>query len=133
MAGVGTVLSLSMATSASAAVTGLDIGSVSKGAMGAVTVPITFTCDPGAVYVAFVGVGQIARDGSDHQGDNNFAEGSCTGEPQTVISSVSPYDPKFKFKKGTAWAYASVASYCYEAVPENFCGSADVSEDIQIT
>jgi hypothetical protein len=131
-AGLGTVLSLSMATSAPAAVTSLDIGSGSLEAKGLIaTVPLTFTCDAGAYYSAYVFVRQIAQQRTITQGDGSTS-GSCTGESQTVTVQVRP-NPK-PFKKGTAVADATVVSYCY--FPElgyyDYCGDARVTEEIQL-
>ena len=131
-AGLGTVLSLSIATSAPAAVTGLDIGSSSLAAKGLIaTVPVTFTCDPGATYSGYLSLRQVAQQKTITGGEAYFS-GWCTGEPQTVTLQVRP-GPK-PFKKGTTLAETAVDTYCY--VPEwddyEFCGTAHLMEEIQL-
>jgi hypothetical protein len=131
-AGLGTILSLSIGTSASAAVAGVDIGTGSLQMKGLIaTVPVTFTCDADALYYLNVSVRQIAQQRSITQGDGSTS-GTCTGESQTVTVELRP-SPK-PFKKGTALADARIETLCY--FPEfdyyDWCGDAVVTEEIQL-
>jgi hypothetical protein len=131
-AALGTILSLSIATSAPAAVTGLDIGNGSRKAKGLVaTVRLTFTCDSSGSYDAQVSLRQVAQQRTITQGEG-ITSGQCTGQPQAVTVQVQP-NPK-PFKKGIALADALVVTYCHD--PElghlDHCGEARKTEQIQL-
>ena len=122
------LLSLSISASAPAAVTSLDIGSGTIEQKGLIlTVPLTFTCDAGALYNAYVSVRQIAQQRTITQGTGS-TNGSCTGDTQIATVRVFPA-PK-PFKKGTALAEASIDTYCFfpELGGYDYCGSAIVRD-----
>ena len=130
-AGLGIVLSLSITSSAEAAVTGLDIGSGSLEDKGlAATVPVTFTCDAGGLYWIEFSLRQIARQRTITEGYAGTS-GSCTGEPQTLVLQFQPSPEPFKSRK--ALADVSMSSYCYVGVDlYEHCGDARVTEEIQL-
>ena len=127
-AGLGTVLSLSIATSA-AALTGLDIGDGSLEYKGLkAIVPVSFTCDAGADYQGYVYVRQIAQQRAVTEA-GNYIGGECTGELQTVYVRMLP--SLKPFKKGSALGFASLVAYCFdpEVGGSYQCGEAVVEND----
>ena len=133
-ASLGTVLSLSVAVSAPAAVSSLDVGSGTLSSKGLVaSVPVTFVCDIGEQYDLYLVLRQVAHRKTITGGDS-YAYGSCTGETQVVTLEVRPGPGPFK--KGSALADATVHSLCFvEDEWEgwyDYCGTAHVTEEIRL-
>jgi hypothetical protein len=136
-AGVGTILSAIVAGTASAAVSGVEVGAGTLEAKGLrATVPVTFSCGEGERYEVYLNVSQVTQQ-KNVTGAESWTGGECTGETQTVTFQVRPA-PK-AFKKGSALAETNVTSWCFVGTdPEygddiwDYCGSQGATEVIKL-
>jgi hypothetical protein len=109
--GFAAVISItSAATPAVAAGTVVSVGQGTLIARGTgVTVPTTFTCDPGQIYSVAVGLSQRLGGGRLAQGSNGSIDfPSCTGQTQAV--TVTVLAQTLAFKAGTALAIVSLTT-----------------------
>ena len=127
-AGLGAAICVSVAGPAVAEASIVGVGPGTLLAKGAVaTVPVSFVCDAGEPFALGFGLrqrinGQTITDGGSQ------AQGTCTGETQTVTLQVSP--SPVAFKRGTAAALVTLYDFCADL--GFYCTQTDTAREVTL-
>lgn len=95
------------------------------------SVPVTMTCTLGENFSVYIDLNERVGGGQLASGAGNtyatYGYQPCTGEPQTVVVEVSPYNRAFK--TGTAAGQGSITSCSPDF---SFCESQSFSTEVQL-